>query len=54
MRTLIPEGSALFFDWPNGVDRQSLIERMWLESVSSIGRHAGFGRVLVGVWGVEN
>lgn len=47
---LIPEGSVLFFEWPEGADRAELVRERWLAPVGEAGAAAGFGRSLVGVW----
>ncbi len=51
--TLIPAGSVFFFTWEEsqGPDaRPAFLEKYWLSSVAGPYRHAGFGRVLLGVW----
>ena len=54
--TLLPAGTVFFFEWPDGVDREDVIDRHWLSSCqtdlddSAAADLAGFGRTLAGVW----
>ncbi|MCK6683911.1 MAG: type III-B CRISPR module-associated protein Cmr3 [Thermoanaerobaculia bacterium] len=47
--SLTPAGSVFFYKWEKDDDRADFIRTNWLSSISP-GRHAGFGRVLIGVW----
>jgi len=54
IRTLHPEGSVFFFDWPDDRksedDRKALVRSLWLQALDPVYANFGFGRVLAGVW----
>jgi hypothetical protein len=54
IRTLVPAGSVLFFEWGAGEAapeaRRKLLEALWLEPLDPAYRNHGFGRMLTGVW----